>query len=84
MNEKFTPKKLEEINMERAATMAKTLMAVGGIPILICGVIPSQNGNQLVSFTFSGADREQMREMLLDYLREMDKSSFHVPDGYGS
>lgn len=77
-------KQIEEINMDRAAAMAKTLMAVGGIPVLICGVIPGVQGSQLVSFTFSGADKAQMREMLLDYLRHMDDSSFHVPSGYGS
>jgi len=83
MNEEFTPKKLEEINMNRAAGMAKTLMAIGGIPVLVCGIIPGPEGNQLVSFTFSGADKAQMREMLLDYLREIDRSNFHVPKGYG-
>lgn len=84
MNEKFTPKKLEEINLERAAGMAKTLMSIGGVPVLICGIIPGPEGNALVSFTFSGADKEQMREMLLEYLREIDKSSYHIPKGYGS
>ena len=80
MNEKFTPKKIEEINMDRAAAMAKTLMAIGGIPVLICGIIPGPEGNNLVSFTFSGADKVQMREMLLDYLRHMDDSSFYLQD----
>lgn len=77
-------KQIEEINLDRAATMAKTLIAVGGIPVLICGVIPGVEGNQLVSFSFSGADKAQMREMLLDYLKHMDDSNFHVPAGYGS
>lgn len=84
MSKKPSPKQIEEINMDRAAAMAKTLIAVGGIPVLVCGVIPGDKGNQLVSFTFSGADKAAMREMLLDYLREMDKSSFHIPKGYGS
>lgn len=84
MGESLSPKQIEEINMDRAATMAKTLMAVGGFPVLICGVIPGTKGNQLVSFSFSGADKAAMREMLLDYLREMDSSSFHVPSGYGT
>lgn len=84
MAEKFSPEKIQEINMDRAAGMAKTLMALGGFPVLICGIIPGEQGNQLVSFTFSGADKAQMREMLLEYLREMDGSSFHIPKGYGS
>lgn len=79
-----SPEKIKEINIERGAAMAKTLTAVGGIPVLICAVIPGIEGNQLVSFTFSGADKDQMREMLLDYLRHMEDSSFHVPSGYGS
>jgi hypothetical protein len=85
MGNKMTPQKLEEINMDRAAAMAKTLMGVGGFPVLVCGVIPGPpgKGNQLVSFTFSGADKAAMREMLMDYINEMDGSSFHVPDGYG-
>ena len=84
MNEKFTPEKLEQINMDRAAAMAKTLMNVGGFPVLVCGVIPGPKGNKLVSFTFSGADKADMREMLLDYLKEIDNSSFHIPKGYNS
>lgn len=84
MPQKMTRKQLEEVNMDRAAAMAKTMMGICGFPVLICGVVPGDEGNQLVSFTFSGADKVQMREMLLDYLRHMDDSSFHVPSGYGS
>lgn len=83
MAESLSRKQIEEINMDRAAAMAKTLMSVGGFPVLICGVIPGPEGNQLVSFSFSGADKGQMREMLLDYLKHMDDSSFHVLAGYG-
>ena len=83
MEERFTPKKIEEINMNRAAQMVKTLMAVGGIPVLVCGIIPDLDGNKLVSFTFTGADKSTMREMLIDYLRHMDESEYHVPEGYG-
>lgn len=84
MAKNLSPKQIEEINLERATSMAKTLMGVGGIPVLVCGIIPGEDGNSLVSFSFSGADKDQMREMLLDYLRHMDDSSFHVPSGYGS
>jgi hypothetical protein len=85
MSNKMTPQQLEEINMDRAAWMAKTLMAVGGFPVLVCGVIPGpeSKGNQLVSFAFSGADKAAMREMLMEYLRVIDGSSYHVPAGYG-
>lgn len=83
MAESLSRKQIEEINMDRAAGMAKTLMAVGGFPVLICGVIPGPEGNKLVSFGFSGADKAGMREILLEFLKEMDDSSFHVPAGYG-
>lgn len=83
MAESLSRKQIEEINMERAAGMAKTLIGIGGFPVLICGVIPGSDGNQLVTFSFSGADKVGMREMLLDYLRHIDDSSFHVPAGYG-
>jgi len=79
-----SPEQNKEINLDRAAAMAKTLIAIGGFPVLICGIIPGVEGNQLVSFTFSGADKAEMREMLMDYIRHMDDSSFHVPAGYGS
>lgn len=84
MAEPLSPKEIKEINLDRAGAMAKTLMAVGGFPVLICGIIPGAERNHLVSFSFSGADRAQMREMLLDYLRAMDDSSYHVPAGYGT
>lgn len=83
MAESLSPRQIEEINMDRAASQVKTFMAVGGFPILVCGVIPGPEGNKLVSFSFSGADKAGMREILLDYLRHMDDSSFHVPAGYG-
>lgn len=84
MAENLSPRQIQEINMDRAATMAKTLMGVGGFPVLICGIIPGAQGNKLVTFSFTGADKAEMREMLVEYLREMDNSSFHVPTGYGS
>jgi len=84
MEEIHSPKQIEEINLSRAAQMAKTLMSVGGFPVLICGIIPGEKGNKLVTFTFSGADKNAMREMLMEYLGELDDSSYHVPEGYGT
>lgn len=83
MAKNISPKQIEEINLDRASSMAKTLIGVGGFPVLICGVIPGVEGNQLVTFSFSGADKAEMREMLLDYLKHLDSSNFHVPAGYG-
>ena len=77
MEERITAEQIEEINMDRAAAMVKTLMAIDGIPVLVGAVQPATN--KLVVFGFSNTPKERLREMLTDFLKDLDDANYVVP-----
>lgn len=77
MSKEMTPKQLKETNIDRAALMVTTLTALNGIPILVGAVQPATN--QLIVFGFSNTPKENLREMLTDFLKSLDQANYVVP-----
>lgn len=77
MSKRIDSKQIEEINLNRGAEMAKTLIAMHSIPVLVGAVQPATN--KLIIFGFSNPSKEALREMLLDFLRDLDDASYVMP-----
>jgi hypothetical protein len=69
----------QRLNSERAAVQSRILVSIDAIPVLSLGV--HAESKRLVIVGFHHLRKDQITEMLTDYLNDVNGADFYSPDG---